>query len=82
VYDLLEAVQLAADHQCKFPLTQTDLADILGLSVVHTNRVVQELRRSQLISWDGAIVKIHDWAGLRDFCDYDNRYLHFVREPR
>jgi len=82
IYELLEAVQLASNHELRFPITQIDLADILGLSAVHTNRVLQELRRSQLITWDGAVIKILDWPRLRDFADYDNRYLHLVREPR
>jgi DNA-binding IclR family transcriptional regulator len=33
------------------PQTQSELGDALGLSLVHTNRVLQDLRKSNLLSW-------------------------------
>lgn len=64
------------------PVTQADLSDILGLSSVHVNRVLQELRRDGLIAWKGAHVSILDWNGLVDLAEFDDRYLHLVRERR
>src|SRR5688572_2740544 len=40
----LRAVHLVEDHAFQLPVTQVDLADALGLSPVHVNRVLQELR--------------------------------------
>jgi hypothetical protein len=59
-----------------------DLSDILGLSSVHVNRVLQELRGDNLISWKGVNVRILDWAGLQRVAEFDDRYLHLVKEPR
>jgi CRP-like cAMP-binding protein len=64
------------------PVTQVDLSDILGLSSVHVNRVLQELRAENLIAWKGVNVSIHDWDGLRRLAEFDDRYLHIVKEPR
>ena len=43
------AVGLVEDHACQLPLTQAELGDALGLSTVHVNRVLQELRGDDLI---------------------------------
>ena len=45
----LEAVGLTQDRSCAFPITQSELGDALGLSTVHVNRVLQELRADDLI---------------------------------
>jgi len=41
---------MAEDHAIRLPFTQTDLADMLGLTSVHTNRVLQDFRRDALIT--------------------------------
>lgn len=64
------------------PVTQVDLSDILGLSSVHVNRVLQELRAANLITWKAANVSILDWEGLKRLAEFDDRYLHLIREPR
>lgn len=64
------------------PITQIDLSDILGLSTVHVNRVLQELRASNLVSWKGQNVSILNWEELCRVAEFDDRYLHLVREPR
>jgi CRP-like cAMP-binding protein len=81
-YKQLEVVKLASDMEFLFPVTQAELADMLGLSIVHVNRVLQELRARELISWQGPAVTILDWNGLVEVADFDDTYLHLVREPR
>jgi CRP-like cAMP-binding protein len=49
----LQAVGLTEDHRFKLPLAQAELGDTLGLSTVHVNRVVQDLRTKGLITWRG-----------------------------
>ena len=78
----LEVVGLAPDHQFLFPATQADIGDMLGLSSVHVNRCLQELRGSGLIHWQGHVVKILDWNGLTRVADFDPAYLHLRRELR
>lgn len=53
-----------ADGSIKFPFRQRDLADALGLSLVHTNKIIGLLKARQFIGWEGDIVQIHDLAGL------------------
>jgi CRP-like cAMP-binding protein len=48
------AIGLSEDHSIRLPLTQLDLADTLGLTAVHVNRVLQEMRRENLIRLGGA----------------------------
>jgi len=82
MYTRLEALGLASDHRFDFPITQAALADAVGISTVHVNRVLQELRQRGLIAWDGGQVSIPDWHGLAGMADFDDLYLHLVREPR
>jgi hypothetical protein len=42
------------------PYTQRDLADALGLSLVHTNKTLSKLRDSQLASWSDHVLQIND----------------------
>ena len=81
-YKQLEIVGLTRDMEFLFPVTQGDLADVLGLSTVHVNRVIQELRARKLITWQGPVVRILDWHGLVEVADFDETYLHLIREPR
>lgn len=72
----LRAVDMAEDDTMDLPLTQVELADTVGLSSVHVNRVIQQLRDRGLISWRGKVLKVEDVAGLRAFADFDPNYLH------
>jgi CRP-like cAMP-binding protein len=78
----LAIVGLADESGYDFPLTQTEVADVLGLSLVHVNRVVQELRREELIAWSGGRVTILDLARLEALAEFDTAYLHLEKEPR
>jgi CRP-like cAMP-binding protein len=52
------------------PLTQEVLADFLGLSIVHVNRTLQQLRRDRLIEISGSHVVLLDMAQLTVISDY------------
>ena len=64
------------------PLSQAEMADVMGLSLVHMNRVIQEMRRNGLISWTNQTVTILDWERLRTLAEFDPTYLNFWIEPR
>lgn len=64
------------------PLSQAELADVLGLSVVHMNRVIGALRKVGVISWANYIVTILNWPRLQELAEFDPTYLSMVREPR
>ncbi|WP_426954151.1 Crp/Fnr family transcriptional regulator [Muricoccus radiodurans] len=57
------------------PLTQADVADALGLSPVHVNRVLMVLRKRGLVSWTGSVLSILDLAGLESLAEFSPAYL-------
>jgi CRP-like cAMP-binding protein len=61
---------------CAFPMTQAELADALGLSAVHINRMLQQLRGAELIRLSGATLTVLDWPGLVQAAEFDPLYLH------
>ncbi|KKB76921.1 hypothetical protein VW35_16165 [Devosia soli] len=69
---------LADGNSFALPLTQTDLSDILGTSVVHTNRTLQDLRRRGLLDFDQQVVTILAWEELRALAQFDPSYLHYL----
>jgi CRP-like cAMP-binding protein len=82
MYLRLRAVGLTEDYSFKFPLTQAELGDTLGLSTVHVNRVIQELRAEGLITWRGETVVVTDWPRLQQIADFDPTFLSLDSEPR
>jgi CRP-like cAMP-binding protein len=71
------AIGQGEDHRFNLPLTQSDLADCLGMSLVHINRILQALRQESLIEFGGGTVAITDWERLRELAGFDDAYLHF-----
>jgi CRP-like cAMP-binding protein len=72
-----KAVGIAKDAlTCEFPMTQTELGDALGLSAVHVNRVVQDLRADGLINLRGSSLHINDWERLQQRAKFNPTYLH------
>lgn len=72
----LDAADMGGDGTYHFPLTQEQLADATGLTAVHTNRVVQSLRRDGLISLASQALTVIDRERLRAVGDFNDRYLH------
>ncbi|HEY8575650.1 MAG TPA: Crp/Fnr family transcriptional regulator [Devosia sp.] len=70
------------DASFPFDITQNALADALGLSGVHVNRMVQELRRRHLVRWEDGIVTILDWKTLQRVGQFDDTYLDLERQQR
>jgi CRP-like cAMP-binding protein len=76
----LRAVGLADGNGYGMPITQTALADALGLSTVHVNRSLQQLRRNGLITTRNGRTQINDWDGLQAAGEFDPTYLHLNSE--
>jgi CRP-like cAMP-binding protein len=76
MYLKLEAVGLAGEHRCPLPITQIDIGDALGLSNVHTNRVLQEMRGKGLITLRSSTLVIQAWDELSRTSEFDPTYLH------
>lgn len=67
---------------CALPLTQGDLADATGLSNVHVNRVLQELRGNGLIGLRDRRLTIPNLAALSAFAEFDPGYLRIGPEAQ
>lgn len=78
----LLAVHRSSDDGFELPITQADLGDLLGLSPVHINRVLRQLRERRLVLWEGRRVRILDPEGLVALADFDDIYLHRAHRPR
>jgi CRP-like cAMP-binding protein len=72
----LRSVGLTDRGSFDLPLTQADLADALGLSTVHVNRMLQELRATGLVEQRARRLTIYDEQGLRALAMFDPSYLH------
>ncbi|WP_267360072.1 Crp/Fnr family transcriptional regulator [Methylobacterium sp. GC_Met_3] len=76
LYLRLEAVSLAGDHIMPMPLRQNDLADALGLTSVHMNRVLRDMRTEGLFDQRSRRLEIQDWAALAAAAEFNPQYLH------
>ena len=72
----LEAAGLASNHRYELPMTQEQLADAVGLTSVHVNRVLKQLGEEGLIRRDRRSITIEDWGRMRAVGDFNERYLH------
>lgn len=78
----LRSVGRALGDSFEFPLTQTDLADALGITTVHANRTLQSLRSTEHITLERRRLSIHDVEGLKRIAMFDSRFLHLQMEGR
>jgi CRP-like cAMP-binding protein len=78
----LEIVGLVGESEFELPINQTELGECLGLTVVHTNRVLKELRERGLAHFKNGKVTIHDIDQLKAFAEFDPTYLYLAKSPR
>ena len=74
------AIGLAPDDGFALPLTQTDLADTMGLTPVYVNRMLQRMRAEGLITLAHRHLTIHDPARLAEVSAFTPRYLHLPQD--
>jgi CRP-like cAMP-binding protein len=72
----LSLVGLATEAEFECPLSQVVLADALGLSAIHVNRVLRQLREQRLLTLRKGRVMIHDLNGLRKLAGFQGGYLN------
>lgn len=77
----LQSVGLSDHDGYELRVTQAELGDSLGLSTVHVNRVLQDLRSEGLIASRGRFLAIKDWDGLKAAGEFDPAYLHLLQPP-
>lgn len=78
----LRGVGLVEGHSCELPVTQSELGDATGLSTVHVNRTLQELRARNLIVLKGKTLTIPDLEALQNAALFSANYLHLDRDGR
>lgn len=80
MYMRLKSVGAITGSVFPFKATQADLADALGMSIVHANRTLQELRSAGLLAFANGTAEILDWPRLRELGQFDASYLHLTDE--
>jgi CRP-like cAMP-binding protein len=72
----LEKVGFTTNTDFELPLTQDEIADALGLTPTHVNRMLKRLREEGFISLHQNKLVILDIASLQSATDFDSSYLH------
>jgi len=75
VFRLLGSDHSDPESKIVFPINQSELGDVLGLSTVHVNRVLQDLRARKLIELCSDELRILDWKGLASLAYFAASYL-------
>lgn len=77
----LAVVGLVQDDAFDLPLTQSDLSECLGLSIVHVNRTLMQLRSDGLIEFAAGRLQIHNVERLREKAGFEQGYLYLDGKP-
>ena len=72
----LRCVGLARDGMFQFPVTQLELAEATGLTAVHVNRTLQDMRSRELVTVQSRELRILDFNRLADLVMFDGAHLH------
>ena len=72
----LEAAGLGDAAGDELPMTQEQLADALGITPVHVNRILKDLDREGLVVRNKSFVRVPNWAALRKAGGFNELYLH------
>jgi CRP-like cAMP-binding protein len=71
----MEQAGLGTRTRFHLPATQTQLADVLGLTPVHLNRTLQALRRDGALFTEGTEIRVPDLARVCGIAEFDPQYL-------
>ncbi len=75
----LEIIEPSAADELLIPLTQEDFSDILGTSLVHTNKTLRSLDRDGIIQFRQGLLRISDRHELERTAGFERGYLHFTQ---
>jgi len=78
----LQVVGMTNGYSYALPLTQAQLADASGLTQVHVNRTLKDLRDRGFVTVRGGIVAIGNWNAMVDVAEFSDDYLYLDRQPR
>lgn len=72
----LQMVNLSDGLRFALPMHQTDLASACGMTSVHANRILRELRDGGIVTFTNGHVEVHDLRALHRIAEFDDRYLY------
>lgn len=72
----LKVIGRADRNSFEMPLTQEQIGEALGVTAVHANRVIKQLREEGVADLHRGRVTVLDEAKFQELADFDNRYLH------
>ena len=75
-------VGMGRDNSVPFPLTQDELSDATGMTPVHVNRVLRQLRDDGMIELRGKVLKVLDFKRLSRAAQYEPAYLHLMKAEK
>jgi CRP-like cAMP-binding protein len=78
----LGLVGMADEAGYALDITQEELGECMGLTSVHVNRSLKELRERSLVEFRNRRVSTTDLAGLKAIAEFDPQYLYLERRPR
>lgn len=78
----LGLVGLADESGFELSINQVELAECLGLTPVHVNRTLKQLREQGIMTFRDKRVTIDDWPGLQKVAEFDPFYLYLEHQPR
>jgi CRP-like cAMP-binding protein len=76
------AAGLGTENSCRLPISQMQLGETLGISVVTANRALQALRRTGAMEFRDGTLTVRNWDKLTSLGEFDPRYLHLTRQNR
>lgn len=76
----MKMVGLVEDNSCDFPLTQSDIADALGMTQPHVSRTGGELNATGIATLQRGKLTVHDLKGLKKLALFNPNYLHHLYE--
>ena len=82
LYEMLVRYRLVGETENEtfsFPITQEDLADATGMTPVHVNRTLRQLREEGLVELKSKMLTVTDPKGLKDVAQFNANYLHLIR---
>jgi CRP-like cAMP-binding protein len=63
-------------NEFDMPLTQEQLGEAMGITAVHANRIIRQLRDENVLHFNRGRVTVQDETRLQELADFDHRYLH------
>jgi CRP-like cAMP-binding protein len=76
LHERLKSIKQIDGNTFEMPLTQEQIGEALGITAVHANRVIRQLRQEGILEFSRGRVTILNQQALLELADFDGRYLH------